>query len=434
MPASARSAGAFPLVLATACSALGTSLVGFGLDVQLFLHTGSYAMFATIAVLSSLAGIVFAPFAGMLADRLAKSRALVLCEAVALLATALAFLAGRASMLGPVVIGVLCVVLALCQTLRLPTLGAAISMIAPPAELTRLNGIAEVCQGAVSLSGALFAAVLLEAVGLDALLLLSACTYLLSIAVVHGVRHPGFRRANAATRDSGDLRSDVTFGARWILRAPVVRRLLFFFAVTNFGFGIFTVACTPLILAKFGAHGLAVFLSANAFGMLAGGALLGKCAARLPLEKIIPYGVLSSSVCMTLAGVAQTLAQMAALGFLFWIGVSMASGAAQTVWQTTVPAEIQGRVFAVRKMVAWSLYPFSLLLSIPLSHWLYAVVEQAGAPAARLLRAVWGAAPTGSLGVLIFCFGTLVVANSLVFHARGGLRGATTVPSHRPES
>jgi hypothetical protein len=125
---------------------------------------------------------------------------------------------------------------------------------------------------------------------------------------------------------------------------------------------------------------------------------------------------------MTLAGLANNQSAMAVLGFLFWCGASLANGAAQTVWQSAVPAEIQGRVFAVRKMVAWSLYPISLLLSIPLSRYLYSIIERAGDIPANFLHAVWGSASNGSLSVLIFVFGGLVLANALLFNARGGLR------------
>jgi len=64
----------------------------------------------------------------------------------------------------------------------------------------------------------------------------------------------------------------------------------------------------------------------------------------------------------------------------------------------------------------------SLLLSIPLSHRLYEIIENAGSSAALILHQVWDKSSHGSLCVLIFFFGTLVLANTLVFQARGGLR------------
>jgi hypothetical protein len=50
---------------------------------------------------------------------------------------------------------------------------------------------------------------------------------------------------------------------------------------------------------------------------------------------------------------------------LFFIPISAALS--QVVWQTKIPADVQGRVFAIRGMIAFSIMPISNLLAGPLA-------------------------------------------------------------------
>ena len=64
------------------------------------------------------------------------------------------------------------------------------------------------------------------------------------------------------------------------------------------------------------------------------------------------------------------------------------NGSNQAIWQSKVPPDIQGRIFSIRRMLAWIALPLAKLITIPLAdHWLEPLCDQA---------ALWSNALAGS--------------------------------------
>src|SRR5688500_2024442 len=66
---------------------VGTHLTGFALGVWLFQRTGSVLDFSQLTLFATLPALLLMPWSGSLADRWDRRTILILCEAVALLAT-----------------------------------------------------------------------------------------------------------------------------------------------------------------------------------------------------------------------------------------------------------------------------------------------------------------------------------------------------------
>jgi MFS family permease len=415
------------LVAALAWSSLGSTLTAFALDVWLFQTTGSYRMFALVAILSSLAGIMFAPFAGVLADRLSKRLLLLVCDLVCLLgiaAVAIVHSKGRLGAAGVVAISIL---LALCQTLRLPTLGAAVSALTPKELLPRVNGASEACQGAVALGGAMLGAALLNAFGLSTVLFIDVMTYLVCALAVSLLlwKTPAARAGQQ--RLSSALLPDLAFGIRWIARNRGVRRLLIFFSFSNMGFVVFATATAPLVLTRGSATTLAIYLTCNALGMILGGSLLERLSRAFRSENIVTWSVTICALCMMLIGLWPDGIALYALGFLFWMCVSIANGCAQTIWQIQVPLECQGRVFSVRKMVGWILAPIALLVSLPVAEWMPELLASSDKTerSTQVLQ-------HDPLAALVLAFGGFVLMVAISLQLRGGLRFTAAHTSDAP--
>src|SRR2546427_12726839 len=89
---------ALALIISRGISSLGSTLTIFGLDVWVFRETGSYAVFAYLAVLAVLPSLLFAPFAGLMADRWNKKSLLLACDISSILVVTVALAQiGRAS-------------------------------------------------------------------------------------------------------------------------------------------------------------------------------------------------------------------------------------------------------------------------------------------------------------------------------------------------
>jgi len=108
-------------------------------------------------------------------------------------------------------------------------------------------------------------------------------------------------------------------------------------------------------------------MSMVGIGMLIGGSLMAATGG--PKPRI--YGVLGvaalMSVCFLLSGARPSLLLVSAGVLLFYIGLPIMNGSSQAIWQAKVPPDLQGRVFAVRRMIAQFTTPIGDFSSGPLA-------------------------------------------------------------------
>jgi hypothetical protein len=85
--------------------------------------------------------------------------------------------------------------------------------------------------------------------------------------------------------------------------------------------------------------------------------------------------------------------------FLFFIPISAALS--QVVWQTKIPADVQGRVFAIRGMIAFSIMPISNLLAGPLADKVFEpMMMESGALANTFVGDLLGVGPGRGIAVI----------------------------------
>jgi len=97
--------------------------------------------------------------------------------------------------------------------------------------------------------------------------------------------------------------------------------------------------------------------------------------------------------------------------FSFFFFASFGNASSQALWQTKVAAEVQGRVFTVRRMVARSCQPLGFLLAGPLCDRAFEPLLLAGGPLAGTpLGSLIGVGPGRGTGLLIVVGSLLFVA------------------------
>jgi hypothetical protein len=85
-----------------------------------------------------------------------------------------------------------------------------------------------------------------------------------------------------------------------------------------------------------------------------------------------------------------------------------------TVWQVKVPPDVQGRVFAVRRVVGLAGPPIAALLAGPLAERLFEPWMTPGGALAGSVGRVIGVGPGRGIGLLLAALGLLAVLNGLV--------------------
>src|ERR1700709_2429139 len=87
------------------------------------------------------------------------------------------------------------------------------------------------------------------------------------------------------------------------------------------------------------------------------------------------------------------------------VTVPILNGCGQAIWPSSAPPDLQGRVFAVRRMVAWSTLPFAYLIAGPLADHVFEPLMRVGGPLAGSVGLVIGVGKGRGWGLLCIVIG-----------------------------
>jgi hypothetical protein len=101
----------------------------------------------------------------------------------------------------------------------------------------------------------------------------------------------------------------------------------------------------------------------------------------------------------------------------------MVSAISQTIFQSKVAPEAQGRVFSVRSMLSRSMMPLAFLVSGPLADLLFEpLMSVNGALSGTALAGVLGTGPGRGIGLLFVLCGLAAMLVSLLFYLNPRIR------------
>ncbi|MEW6405517.1 MAG: MFS transporter, partial [Chloroflexota bacterium] len=112
-------------------------------------------------------------------------------------------------------------------------------------------------------------------------------------------------------------------------------------------------------------------------------------------------------------GAFQTIPLIAMAVFAYYFPFPIVNGCDQAIWQSKVPPEVQGRVFAIKRMLAYSMIPLAYLTAGPLSDHVFKPLFTEGSVLASTFGLLWGTGVPRGIGMLIFLMGLSIVVMTL---------------------
>lgn len=407
-------------------STIGNGLTGFALGVWLYRSTGSVTLFSLIQLFVLLPGLLISPLAGALVDRWDRRWTMILADAGSGLTTVLIASLIYFDRLQIWHLYVLIGLSSICSAFQYPAFSAATTLLVGKQNLSRAAGMNQLTQAAGMILGPLLAPILEGYIGLSGVMMTDVLTFLVAVGTLLAIRVPRPERSAVAQAAAGSLFKEIAFGWHYLKERPGFMALLVTFATVNIGFGYLAVLATPIILGMADATVLGRVLAFSSFGMVAGSLLMSLWGGPKRRVRAILVVCCLLGGLLFLAGLQQNPVSMGILAFLF-TGISpILTASSQAIWQSKVEPDLQGRVFAARRMVAYSALPLSYGTAGPLSDYLFKPLLAPGGPLVGVLGPIFGVGEVRGLGLFLSLLGLMIATVGAIASRYAPLRNLET--------
>jgi DHA3 family macrolide efflux protein-like MFS transporter len=362
-------------------SLLGNSMLRFSFVIEAWTRGERATAVTMLAVCSLLPQVLLSPVAGAIVDRSRKRTALQLTDAGGLLVVGVLTVAHFAGGgLEPWQIYPAVVLLGACAAFQFPAMASAVPLLVRKDQLQRANGLLASAKSIAEVTGPALGGALLALVGVGFILALDLFSFLFALAAIRLVQFTGDRPAATPTADANPagrwrrLASESLDGLRYLFARPSLRDLMLVFFSVNlvmvFGFAVLQ----PMVLARTGndVAALAGVNSAIGVGGVAGGLLVAAWGG--PKNRV--RGILLGVIGMCLFAQIGVAASPNVIG---WIAMALVgvllmpiiNSAVQSIVQTKVPHDWQGRVFGAVVFGSTISAPLATAVAGPLADWVF---------------------------------------------------------------
>jgi DHA3 family macrolide efflux protein-like MFS transporter len=386
-------------------SVIGSGLTSFAVGVWVFQRTGSATQFALIGLSAVLPRVLISPLAGVVVDRWDRRRLMILSDAGAGFSTLILVFLLATNQLDTWHIYLIAAISAAVSAIQWPAYAATTTLLVPKKQLGRANGMVQFGQAAAEILAPALAGILLHTVRLEGVILIDFATFLFAVATLTIVRFPSPRAVGLNQAGHASFGQDITFGWKYIASRPGLLGLLIFFAVVNFLWGGVGALITPMILGFTSSQTLGFLISVAGVGMLTGSLAMGLWGG--PKRRI--NGVLGfeflSGVCFVLMGLRPSFWPVALGAFGAHITIAIVFGCNQSIWQSKVAPDVQGRVFATQMLIGQVTMPVAMLLAGPVADLLFEPAMMPGSKLADVFGWLVGVGPGAGMALMIVVAG-----------------------------
>lgn len=397
-------------------SQLGSAMTGFALTLWLYEKTGSALQTALLAVCSYAPYVVMSIFAGALSDRWDKKKVMLVCDTLAACSTVLVLVLLKAELLRPVHMYLLNAMNGLMNTVQQPAGDVAMTMITPKKYYQKTSGMRSFSSSLVTILNPVLATALFAFAGMDIVIYTDLATFLIAfVALLFGVKLPETEKQNEEEKES--FLTSVKAGLSCLREHELVLVLILFLAGVNFVASAFDATLPALILprANGGETVLGVVTSCAGIAMLIGSLIITLIPAPknrirvIYLTMLFSLGTENFLMAFTEKPVLWCVGQI-----IGWILVPVMSANLDVIVRTTIPVEMQGRVYSCRNTLQFFTIPIGLSVG---GFMVDKVCEpvMAKTPAGGMLALLFGTGKGAGAAMMMFILGVLGVVVCLGF-------------------
>lgn len=395
-------------------SFIGSGLTSFALGVWVFQETGEITQYALISMFFVIPGVLLGPLAGTLVDRWDRRRAMFISDLGAGLSTlsiAMVYLLGDLQIwyiyLAVFVSGAF-------GSLRMPSIMAAMTQMIPKKNLGRTSGMMEIVQVGQFLIAPIVAGGLMGSIGLGGVILIDFVSFLFAVSVLLFVQIPRAKTTAEGRASRGTVLQEAIYGWKYIMARPGLSALMLLFAIANFITEMTVVLFTPLILSFASTTQLGLAMSLCSGGFLVGGLLMSIWGGPKRRVPVVMISLMLLGLFSALIGLQASVGLIIMSGFMATLCVPILSSSNQVIWQKKVAPDIQGRVFAIRRMIVLATPVLTYVIAGPLADRVFEPLMAINGPLAGSLGQILGTGPGRGIGLIFVCMGLLLTLSTAI--------------------
>jgi len=405
-------------------SLIGSGLTSFALGVWIYDQTGEATPFALTVLFGSLPGVLLAPVAGVVADRWNRRLVMIVTDTgSALLTLFVAFVLFFSD--GGLQIWHIYAVALVNGSLGVFQWAAyhpSVTMLVPKEHFGRASGLMQTGRALSGIIAPLLAGVLYVSIGLKGIVAIDFLSYFFAIGALLVVRIPQPKVSPAQDGEKRSLFKDAAFGWTYLIQRRPLLVMLLYYAVVNFLLGLSTVLITPLVLSFNSASVLGIVQMVASAGMLVGSLVMSAWGG--PERKMNGvYGFIALfSLGYVIIGMMESAITIGLGMFVLLFTLPLAAGSSQVIWMSKVEPELQGRVFAIRGMLASAITPLAYLLAGPLADSVFGPLMSEGGALSGTVGGMIGVGQERGIGLIFILSGILMLLVTAAAYAYPRLR------------
>ncbi|MCB8939746.1 MAG: MFS transporter [Ardenticatenaceae bacterium] len=414
-------------------SLLGTNMTNFALTIWAFEQTGRATDLALIGFFFMVPLLIVSPMAGAIVDRHDRKLMMMVSDLASGVVTIIVLILYATGLLEVWHLYITAAISGTFQTFQWPAYSAAISTMLPKKQYARANGMISLAESGSGIFAPVLAGAILSFWGLNAVFAIDIITFTVAIGALLVVHIPTPKRTEAGKASQGSLWQESVYGFRYILTKPSLLGLQLLFLGGNFMAAIGGTVFAPMLLARTGSNEL-IFgsvQSASAIGGVVGGLVMSAWGGPKRLVYGVVGGWVVSGLMQSLFGAGQILPIWLVAGFMMSALVPLINGSNQAIWQAKVAPDVQGRVFAIRRLIAWVSSPVAQLIAGPMADYVMEPAMHEGGQLAGTFGWLVGTGSGAGMGLMMVFSGVMASLVVLVAFSFPAVRHAEALlPDH----
>jgi len=420
-------------------SVLASMMTNFGMTLWMYKQTESATAMAFMQVAFITPFLLLSPIAGAMVDRYNRKLMMMVSDLTAVLSTAVILVLYVTGLIEFWHLYIAAVINGLGNTFQWPAYSAAITTMVPKEQYGRANGMMSLVEAgpgvlAPMIAGAVLALSIpgpLDSFGL--IMLLDLVTFFIAIGTLLIVYVPQPQKTVEGQKVQGNIWAEAWYGFKYIFQRPSLLGLQMIFFFGNLFIGIGFAVFAPMILARTDQNSL-IFGSvqtAGAIGGIIGGVLMSAWGGFKRRVHGVLGGWMVSGICAIGLGMASSLPMWIPFMVIWAINGALINTSNQSIWQSKVAPDVQGRVFSARRLIAWFAQPIAPIIGGTLADFVMEPAMQTSNAISAVFGPIFGTGPGAGMGLLISFIGFGAASAGLIGYFLPNIRNAEDIlPDH----